>query len=187
MRLVVSVFVLSVFFILIIFPNQVKAQHATAKDTIVIKRHSAKKATLFSAVIPGLGQAYNKKYWKIPIIYGGFIGLYCSIDFNSREYNKFKDAYSRRIAGDTSSTNFPYYTTDNLISLRNYYRRNLELTYILSGLLYILNIVDASVDAHLFDFNINNDLSMHVEPFIYNNYNPTGSYSTTGVKLTFRF
>ncbi len=132
--------------------------------------HSAKKATIYSAVLPGLGQAYNKKYWKIPIIYAGFGTLIYFINFNGKEYRKFRDAYNIVATGDSTNFENNEYVVKynaNLTQLqegRNYYRRNLELNYILTGLLYILNIVDASVDANLYDFDMGDDLSLRFDP-----------------------
>jgi hypothetical protein len=132
--------------------------------------HSAKKATIYSAVLPGLGQAYNKKYWKIPIIYAGFGTLIYFINFNGKEYRKFREAYNIVATGDSTNFENNEYVVKynaNLTQLqegRNYYRRNLELNYILTGLLYILNIVDASVDANLYDFDMGDDLSLSFDP-----------------------
>lgn len=155
---------------LIIIPIHAKAQEtsrlAFADSTQV---HSAKKATLMSMALPGLGQAYNKKYWKIPIIYVGFGVFYYFIKTNGKEYRNFREAYN--IVATNDSANFDNelamkydYNLTQLQEGRNYYRRNLELTYILTGLLYVLNIVDASVDANLYRFDINDELSLHFEP-----------------------
>lgn len=139
-----------------------------------MKVHSPKKASIYSAVLPGLGQAYNKKYWKIPIIYAGFGTLFYFISVNGSEYREFKEAYNIVYAGDTAEYSNNAYVVrynanlDQLREGRNYYRRNLELTYILTGVLYILNIIDASVDAHLYDFDISEDLSMRIEPSLSN-------------------
>ncbi len=149
------------------------------------KPHSAHKASLMSAVLPGLGQAYNKKYWKIPIIYGGFAAVIYSVDFNAGYYNDFKTAYNLRTDGDTATLdNYTTYSDENLMLLRNYYRRNMELSYILGAVLYILNIVDAAVDAHLFDYDVSNDLSMKFQPGMHqigagNNFVPS-------LKITFK-
>lgn len=152
-----------------------------------MKVHSPKKASIYSAVLPGLGQAYNKKYWKIPIIYAGFGTLFYFISVNGSEYREFKEAYNIVYAGDTAEYFNNAYVVrynanlDQLREGRNYYRRNLELTYILTGVLYILNIIDASVDAHLYDFDISEDLSMRIEPSLSNPpnfaYRPTPGIS----------
>jgi hypothetical protein len=138
----------------------------TSRDSTV-KHHSPTKAILFSAVVPGLGQVYNKKYWKVPIIYAGLGALIYSIDFNSKKYRTFKDAYITRTDSDTLTTDdYPRYTDDNLRSLFEYYRRNRDLSYILTGVVYALNILDAYVDAELFYFDVSDDLSLNPSPFI---------------------
>ncbi len=135
-----------------------------------VKPHSAKKATIMSAILPGLGQAYNKKYWKIPIIYAGFGTLYYFIRQNGKEYRKFRDAYNVVFEGDTANFNNHEYiikydaNLDQLREGRNYYRRNLELSWIFTGVLYILNIVDASVDGNIYDFTVDDNLSLKFEP-----------------------
>jgi len=120
-----------------------------------------------SALLPGLGQAYNKKYWKLPIIYGGFAGLGYSIDFANKKYKDFKEAYILRVDGDPDK--YPQVSEDGLLQLKEYYRRNRDLSYILTAGLYILNIIDANVDAHFFDYDISKDLSLNITPHIYNN------------------
>lgn len=139
-----------------------KAQQDT---TSLVKVHSPKKALLYSTVLPGLGQVYNKKYWKLPIIYGGAAALIYSFSFNNGQYQKYLDAYRFRTDNDPSTTdNYTQYTADNLILLKDYYRRNRDLSAIGVVLLYGLNIVDAYVDAQLFDFDVSDDLSLQIRP-----------------------
>jgi hypothetical protein len=140
--------------------------------------HSPKKATLMSTILPGAGQAYNRKYWKIPIIYGGFAGLAYAINFNNKQYREYKRSYSSRLDNDITTID-PYvgiYSDNDLVTLKDFYRRNRDLSIVGLGLLYVLNIVDASVDAHLFEFNVNDDLSLHVTPI-------TGTNMLAGVGL----
>jgi hypothetical protein len=139
-----------------------------AKDTtVIVKRHSPTKAIIFSAVVPGLGQVYNKKYWKVPIIYAGLGALIYSIDFNIKKYNTFKDAYIARTDSSALTTdNYPRYTADNLHTLFQYYRRNRDFSYILGGVVYLLNVLDAYVDAELFYFDVSDNLSLSSTPFI---------------------
>jgi len=120
------------------------------------------KAAFYSAILPGLGQAYNKKYWKIPLVYGAIgTSLYFYTD-NRKKYNEYRDAYKSRLAGNPD----PYYvklSDKQLISAQEYYQRN----YSLSGLFvigfYVLNIIDANVDAALIQFNVNQSLSVKPE------------------------
>lgn len=126
-----------------------------------------KKATLLSMALPGLGQAYNRKYWKIPVIYAG-LGATGYFALSSRsEYHKFKAAYQYKVfnmPGDPPNEYATFYTVDQLRVQRDYYRRNMEFNYILAGVVYILNMVDAAVDAHLSAFDISDDLSLHLAP-----------------------
>ena len=153
------------------------------RDTL--ESHSPTKAILFSAVLPGAGQAYNKKYWKIPIIYAGLGVLIYTIDYNSKNYRTFKNAYIARTDADSLTTdNYPRYTDDNLRSLFQYYRRNRDLSYILAGALYVLNVLDAYVDAELFHFDVSDDLSLLSTPFIMNS--PQGN-TIGGLSLKISF
>lgn len=156
-------------------------------NTTAFKQHSAKKAAWLSVALPGLGQAYNKKYWKIPILYAGVAVLVYSINFNHKEYITFKDAYNLRTDGDSTTIDKfdPRYTLENLKELKKFYRRNLEFSYIIAGAVYLLNIIDASVDANLFDFDINDDLSLRVEPAMFTPFRSRTSF--TGLKFTLSF
>ena len=148
-------------------PSRVFAQQQTPDSAAKI--HSPSKAVLYSAILPGAGQVYNKKYWKVPVIYAGIGALIYAIDFNQKNYSTFKDAYIKRTDGDSTTTdNYPRYTDDNLKTLFEYYRRNRDLSYILAGTLYVLNILDAYVDAELFYFDVSDKLTLHSSPFILN-------------------
>jgi hypothetical protein len=144
------------------------------------KIHSPKKATIYSTVLPGLGQAYNKKYWKIPIIYVGFGTIGYFIRWNNGFYSTYKLAYSDLTDDDPTTDSYldleatQYYDltdpTDynnfksGLSKQQDYYRRNRDLLIIGMVAFYGLNIIDASVDAHLFDFDISEDLTMNWQP-----------------------
>ncbi len=147
---------------------------------------SPARAAMLSATLPGLGQIYNQKYWKVPVIYAGFGAVIYFLDFNNSYYQKYQKAYQYRVDGNPhTQDDFPQYDADVLRRARDYYRRNLEITYIAAAALYILNILDASVDAHLMDFDISEDLSMSMKPSIEKvNY---GKYSNTGLRLTINF
>lgn len=171
-------------------PPLVKAQDSIRDDKpdTLVRIHSAHRASVYSAILPGLGQAYNKKYWKLPVIYAGFGTLAYFGVMNTREYRKFREAFNYVNSGDTSFTDNDYalkYGLNSLRQGRDYYRRNVELTYILGVALYLLNIVDAAVDAHLMDFDVSDDLSMHLQPVILPP-SPSGSLNG-GLSLTFRF
>ncbi len=183
--------ILTLIFLSVISPKFGIGQHTVAIDSN-LKVHSPTKAALFSAALPGLGQAYNKKYWKIPIIYAGFGVFAYFITNNHQEYVKYREAYDYVTSGDSTYINNEYaykYNEDQLRDGKNYYRRNLEFTYILAGLWYILNILDATVDAHFFDFDINDDLSLRIDPMIDNrNFLPSSKQgSVNGLTLTLKF
>ncbi len=143
--------------------------------------HSPKKAALMSTFLPGLGQAYNKKYWKIPVIYAGFVGLVYSINFNETKYVGYRNDYQHSL----DSTYTGPYSLDDLLILQKYYHRYRDLSVIGAALLYVLNIVDASVDAHMFTFDVSNDLSFKIQPTIINSVY-TNQY-TTGVSIGVKF
>jgi len=151
----------------------------------VIDPNAPAKAAFFSALVPGLGQAYNKKYWKIPIVYVGLgAGIYF-YSFNQREYHKFRDEYKRRLDG-TFDPNRPIFgdiDNDRLIRAQRFHQRNRDLSALITVGIYILNIIDANVDAHLLQFNVNDNLS--VSPDIY--HNQMDNRFNTGLKLTYEF
>ena len=143
---------------------QVKEERAIViKDTISAKQEydplAPSKAAFYSAVVPGLGQAYNKKYWKIPIVYAGIgTGIYFYTR-NTKDYNRFRDAYKRRLAG-FEDDEFQGVSTDRLIDAQRTASRNRDVSIIVSIAFYFLNIIDANVDAHLRQYNISDDLSL---------------------------
>ena len=155
-------------------------QGIKAQDTLILTQddpvqtasiknsHSPKKATLL-ALIPGAGQAYNHKYWKMPIVYAGFgVTTYFAIT-NGQDYRLYRDAYDYKMGIKTNVSQHAIdesakYTEDNLITLRDYYRSNMELSWIVTAAWYILQIIDANVDAHFFYYDVGDDLTLHVEP-----------------------
>jgi len=176
------------------------------RDTIIVNdtvgislkrslyRPSPVKAAFFSAVLPGLGQIYNKRYWKVPIVYaalGTGIGLYIQ---NTNEFNRFRDAFRRRLAGfeddeffdingDGINPGNPDISDQALQDAQENFNENRELALIVTIGLYALNIIDANVDAHLRRFNISDDLTF--QPFIYQN--EIDAKINIGYSLTFKF
>lgn len=146
------------------------------------------RAAFYSAVVPGLGQAYNKKYWKIPIIYAGMAtGVYFYIQ-NDKDYDRFRTAYKRRLAGFTDDEFFGDGTTaaisnDRLITAQRSAQKNKDVSIIVSLAFYLVNIVDANVDAHLRQYNVTDDLS--VKPKI--DMNNIYTQSNYGLSLTYSF
>ncbi len=161
--------------------------NVTTGKAEIKKLHSPKKAALLSTALPGLGQVYNKKYWKIPIIYGGFAALGYFINTNQTKYVQYRNAYRYRIDADSTTIDdyVGKYTDDNLNTLQSYYHRYRDLSVIGVALLYVLNIVDASVDAHLFTFNVDDNLSFHLHPALINT--ASVNHYTTGFSLSIKF
>jgi Family of unknown function (DUF5683) len=139
-----------------------------ANKTIMAFNPSPKRAAMLSAVLPGLGQIYNRKYWKVPLLYAGAALMGYYIGFNNKQYYLFKNAYILRKNGDQSEKTFySRFNDPQALSLnRDYFRRNRDLLIILCGMLYILNIADATVDAHLMNFNVSDDVNLAVVPSI---------------------
>lgn len=149
------------------------------------KVHSVRKATLLSTYLPGAGQVYNRKAWKVPIIYAAFAGMGYLIKFNHDNFKKFDNALLTRYDNDPNTVDdyATIYSEDNLRSLSDFYRRNRDLSVIGITLIYVLNIVDAHVDAHLFNFNVDDDLSIQVNPIL-----QMGPYSSSaGLSLSLHF
>lgn len=153
------------------------------KDT-TLYLHSPKKAARLSALLPGLGQAYNKKYWKIPVVYAALGTSTYFIINNNQEYQKYRNAYIARTDNDSTTVTSLRFTTENIRLRREYYHRNLELSVIITAGLYILNIVDAAVDAHLFYFDVSDDLSVRLQPEV-RSFTP-GRYNG-GIKISLSF
>ena len=133
-----------------------------------------KKAAIYSAILPGAGQVYTKKYWKVPIIYGGLITSAYYIRESQEFYDLYKTTYLNRLEGINDDEFAGIYTNGNLLTLTAHYRRNREVSTLLFVLTYVLNIVDASVSAHLFDYDVSEDLSLHIQPIYFSKENATG-------------
>lgn len=127
--------------------------------------HSAKRAALRSTIIPGWGQAYNEKYWKIPLLYAGLGSSIYFIADNQMQYQNFKDAYLLRTDNDSTTQDlFPQYTDENLLTLIDFHRRNRDFSGVITLFIFALNILDATVDAHLYGFDVSEDLSFRLQP-----------------------
>jgi Family of unknown function (DUF5683) len=149
--------------------------------------HSPKKAAIMSAILPGLGQVYNKDYWKPPLIYAGAAGLIYMFSFNQSKYSKYHDAYKYRTDNDVATVDnyTSIYSDNSLYELQKHYHRFRDLAVIGGGVLYILNVIDASVSAHLLTFDVSDDLSFHIQPQL--NYVNFVNNSNVGLKVTLKF
>jgi len=159
---------------------------------------SPRKATVYAAVFPGLGQVYNRKYWKVPILYGGFLGLAYAVSWNGRYYNDYRQAYIDIMDDDPNTNSYLNMLPPNfdpgdpnlnswlpnaLRHRKDVYRRWRDMS--IAGVfgLYVLSVLDAFVDAQMFDFDISPDLSMRVEPVI----NTGFETASIGAKIQFSF
>ncbi len=124
-----------------------------------------KKSALFAAILPGSGQIYNRQYWKVPVVYGlAGVATYFLID-NTNQYRKYRKAYVSRLTNPSyeDENTFGRSTTD-LQTLQDYYKKNLDLTYLLTGVGYALQVIDALAFAHLRNFDVSPSLSMRMAP-----------------------
>ena len=118
------------------------------------------KAAFYSGILPGLGQLYNKKYWKAPIVWGGLgISVY-SYSFNQGKYKEYRNAYKQLLAGKVLTGELAGLDSDRLIRGQKFYQRNRDLSALVTIGIYLLNIVDANVDAHLKQFNVDDNLTL---------------------------
>ena len=148
-----------------LFAQAKKDTVSQSKDTlkpIEIDPLTPAKAAFYSAILPGLGQAYNKKYWKIPIVYGAIgTSLYFYVD-NKKKYNEYRDAYKSRLSGNPDP-DYAKLSDESLISAQEFYQRNASLSGLFVIGFYVLNIIDANIDAALIQFNVNQSLSVRPE------------------------
>lgn len=159
---------------------------------------TVKKATTLACICPGAGQIYNQSYWKVPFVLGGFATLGYCIDWNNRGFQRFKKAYGLLADYEAHPENYPNGPTDEfhgrysstfIRNLRNNYRRNRDLCIILTGAMYVLQIIDAHVDAHLRDYDVSDDLSMNIEPLLNYTYVPMegGHRPVVGFNMSLNF
>lgn len=160
---------------------------ATPAKSAKVQKHNPKLAIALSVVVPGAGQIYNKKWWKVPIIYAGLgITSYLIYDF-SVQTKRYQNEYVYRLNKEVDKLNPKYaiYTDENVLALKNYYRRNMEISIAACAIIYFLNVIDAAVDAHLFYFDISDDLALSWSPYIgSNSFTPS---LQQGVSLAIHF
>jgi hypothetical protein len=172
-------------------------------DTMTFKPNST-RSIIYSAIVPGLGQIYNRKYWKLPLVYGSFIGCFYAINWNNGQYTGYKRAFMDFNDNDEATTSWKDYvpssypknieewTADQkskfgsrLQSSKDYYRYYRDMSWIITIGVYAVWIIDAYVDAQLFDFDVSPDLSMRVAPVFFDK-TPVNSRSF-GLQLCFTF
>jgi hypothetical protein len=157
----------------------------TAVKDSLAKLHSPKRAALMSALLPGLGQCYNKKYWKLAIIYPVMGGVVYGFAWNQQYFAYYRDALRARYDDDPLTVDpLAIYPDDRLVTMKNYYQRYRDLCVIGFAAVYLLQVIDAAVDAHLYYFDVGPDLSLHWMPDF--TPAPTGVNCSVKVALTFR-
>ena len=168
----------------------------------VSKMFVPKKAAMMSAAFPGLGQAYNHKYWKVPIVYAAIGAAAWGINWNNGYYTLYRNGYIDLMDSDPASDRYldipsalnweelirtnRTWVESSLKSKMDKYRRDRDLMILVTVGIYVLNIIDANVDAHLADFDVSNDLSMNVSPVLLGDLSGTGN-STLGMSLKINF
>lgn len=152
---------------------------------------NVKIATTLSTVCPGAGQIYNKSYWKAPIVMGAFASMAMMVDWNNRGYERFKTAYNLKSAGRNEAVepalrNRP---ASEMLEYRKAYRRNRDLCIILTGAVYLLNIIDAHVDAHMQNFDVSDDLGTRIAfaPAFTPFSTPRGATGALGLSMSLKF
>jgi hypothetical protein len=170
-------------------PPMTAADSAMAAKT---KKHKfepiPKKAGLFSAIVPGTGQIYNRQYWKVPLVYGAAAGSIYFFSFNYNKYSTYKKAYFGRLTNGGNSTadeteEMKRYTTADLKTLQDEYRKYLDMTVMLSALGYAIQVIDAIASAHLKNFDMSRDISFQFKPTVQPSYAGVG----VGVGVTMNF
>lgn len=167
MRQILSIFIL--LFSFSVFSQDVKEENSLIlKDTLPLQSYtidplSPSKAAFYSAVVPGLGQAYNKQYWKIPLVYAAIgVPLYY-YSWNNTKYHEYRDAYKDKLAGRPVTGELANFDEQRLINAQRHHQKNRDLSMLLAIGFYIANIVEANVSAHLMQFNVNENLSLRPE------------------------
>ncbi|MDT0622714.1 DUF5683 domain-containing protein [Croceitalea vernalis] len=162
-------------------------------EGIKINPLAPSKAAFYSAILPGLGQIYNKRYWKAPLVWGALGLSIAAYSANNTQYNQVRDAFKRRRAGFTDDEFFdlngdgvgPDFSDESLQDAQESTQRNRDLALVISIALYALNIIDANVDAHLKQYNVDERLGIDFKPYL--NINPINNDPNYGLALVLKF
>jgi len=181
----------------VITADTIVKEAKTEKKAKVKKQHSPTKAAIMSACLPGLGQIYNRKWWKVPIVYAGLGGIGYFSYRNFSEYRSYLHAYEYKTGDLPEGVTLTDYETElanryaesQLQTYKESYRRNFELFTILTAVWYGLNIVDAVVDGHLYTYDISDDLSINVDPYLRptETLMPMPQYAQVGLSFKLNF
>lgn len=142
---------------------EIKGTMTSTKDAFKLDLYdplAPARSAFYSAILPGLGQAYNGSYWKIPLVYAGIGTSFYLVLHNDKLYNRYRDAYKRRLAGFTDDEFQNILNNEGLINAQKQFRQNKEFAILATVGFYLLNIIDANVDAHLRQFDVSDDLSL---------------------------
>lgn len=145
----------------------------TTSDTIAVKKlfqPNPKKAGMYSSILPGAGQLYNRQYWKLPLVYGAFGTMGFFIKYNYDKYIEYRSAYISRLDASSANDVLPLYSVNDIKRQQDLYRKDLDILVLVTAVLYGAQILDAIASAHLKNFDITPDISMNLEPVIQNNY-----------------
>ena len=167
-------------------PVIAKNNLSSKKDSVQIKKHNPKTAS-WLAIIPGAGQIYNKKYWKLPIVYAGLGTTAFLIYYYEGLTSMYRKEHVARVNENMDKLNpkLVNYSDANILELRNFHRRNMEICVAACTILYVLSILDACVDAHLFYYDVSDNLTLGVKPKI--NHNPVNGVTSPGLGLIVKF
>lgn len=147
--------------------EQIEELHISQDSIIVIDNDPLKpsKAAFYSAILPGLGQVYNKDYWKVPLVYAAIGTSTYFYVHNNNQYHRYRDAYKRRLAGfsDDEFQGDRYLSNDILVAAQKQFQRNRDLSMLITVGFYVLNIVEANIAAHLKQFNVSENLSLNTD------------------------
>lgn len=178
-----------------------KNENIVVIDSLILSKEAINplapsKAAFYSTMLPGLGQIYNKKYWKAPIVWGALGGSIYAYSWNNNNYQRFRTAFKRRQAGfiddefydlndDNEPGSLPDLDVGDLESQQERFQESRDLMLVLTIIVYALNIVDANVTAHLKQFNVDDDLSLDFQPYL--DLNPITNNPNYGMALTIKF
>ncbi len=167
--------------------QEILVKEANKKDTSY--HHSVKKALIFSAVLPGAGQVYNhlampkgqkKAFWKVPLIYAGLGASTYFLITNQSKQKEYRAEYQLRLDTGSGSPEWSSYDDAGILTLYETHLRWRDMSILALGLVYILQVADAGVEAHFVDFDISQDLSLKIDPILMD-------YKTAGIRFAFCF
>ena len=165
------------------------SQDQLSEETDSVKKHSPKKAVLLSTCLPGAGQVYNhiailkgkrKAYWKVPLIYAGLSATTYFLIQNQLTQKALKTDYINRQNGGTPDPRWMQFDDDGILTLYNQYLTRRDLSILSVGAVYLIQVIDAGIEAHFVNFDVSEDLSMKITPTIL-------GVSSPGLKVQFNF